>query len=82
MGAATVVLEILAPQLIAIFNDDPELMTIAVPAIRIFLSILIIVGPAILFITVFQGLSKGKVALVLSLIRQFIFLALLLCVLP
>ena len=73
MGMALVVLEIFAPQLIAIFNDDPELMAIAVPAMRIFLSTLIIVGPSILFITTFQGLSKGKEALILSLVRQFIF---------
>ena len=73
MAGATVVLEIFAPELIAIFNDDPELMAIAVPAMRIFLSTLIIVGPSILFITTFQGLSKGKEALILSLVRQFIF---------
>jgi len=73
MGVALVVLEIFAPQLIAIFNDDPELMAIAVPAMRIFLSTLVIAGPSILFITTFQGLSKGKDALILSLVRQFIF---------
>jgi len=70
---ALAMLEIFAPQLIAIFNDDPELMAIAVPAMRIFLSTLVIVGPSILFITTFQGLSKGKEAMVLSLVRQFIF---------
>jgi len=73
MGVALVVLEIFAPQLIAIFNDDPELMAIAVPAMRIFLSTMVIIGPSILFITTFQGLSKGKEALILSLVRQFIF---------
>ncbi len=73
MAGATVVLEIFAPELIAIFNDDPELMAIAVPAMRIFLSTLVILGPSILFITTFQGLSKGKDALILSLVRQFIF---------
>jgi len=73
MGVVTVVLEIFAPELIAIFNDDPELMAIAVPAMRIFLLTLVIAGPSILFITTFQGLSKGKDALILSLVRQFIF---------
>ncbi len=73
LAGATVVLEIFAPELIAIFNDDPELMAIAVPAMRIFLSTLVILGPSILFITTFQGLSKGKEALILSLVRQFIF---------
>jgi Na+-driven multidrug efflux pump len=82
MGVALIVLEIFAPQLVAIFNDDPELMAIAVPAMRIFLSGLIVVGPSVLFITTFQGLSKGKDALILSLARQLIFLVLLLLLLP
>ena len=82
MGVATVVLEIFAPQLIGIFSDDPELMAIAVPAMRIFLSTLVILGPSILFITTFQGLSKGKEALILSLVRQFIFFVPLLFLLP
>ena len=82
MSVALVVLEIFAPQLVAIFNDDPALMAIAVPAMRIFLSGLIVVGPSVLFITTFQGLSKGKDALILSLARQLIFLVLLLLLLP
>jgi len=82
MGVALVLLEIFAPELIAIFSDDPELMAIAVPAMRIFLSTLVIVGPSILFITTFQGLSKGKEALALSLIRQFVFFVPLLFLLP
>jgi putative MATE family efflux protein len=82
MGVVLVVLEIFAPELIAIFSDDPELMAIAVPAMRIFLSTLVIIGPLILFITAFQGLSKGKEALILSLVRQFIFFVLLLLLLP
>jgi len=81
-GVALVPLQIFAPELISIFSDDPELMVIAVPAMRIFLSTLIIVGPSILFITTFQGLSKGKEALVLSLIRQFVFFVPLLFLLP
>lgn len=82
MGVALVVLEIFAPELVAIFSDDPELMAVAVPAMRIFLSALIVVGPSVLFITTFQGLSKGKDALILSLARQLIFLVLLLLLLP
>jgi len=82
MGAATVVLEIFTPQAVGIFSDDPELMALAVPAMRITLSSLVIVGPAILFNTAFQGLSKGKEALALSLIRQFLFFVPLLLLLP
>jgi len=82
MGVATVVLEIFAPQLIGIFSDDLELMAIAVPAMRIILSSLVIAGPAILFITTFQGLSKGKEVMILSLARQLIFFVPALFLLP
>jgi len=78
MGVATIILEIFTPQAIAVFNDDPELLEIAVTGMRIFLSSLILVGPAIVFVTTFQGLSKGKTAMVLSLARQFIFFVLVL----
>ena len=46
LGVATVFLEIFAPQAIALFNDDPELLKVAVPGMRIFLSTLILIGPA------------------------------------
>ncbi len=82
MGIALLVLEIFAPNLIGIFSDDPELIAIAVSAMRIVLSTLVIVGPTILFVTAFQGLSKGKEALILSLIRQFVFFVPLLFLLP
>ncbi len=73
MGVATVVLEIFAPETIGIFSDDPELLAMAIPAMRIFMSAMILVGPSIIIITTFEGLSKGKTAMVLSLVRQFIF---------
>jgi len=73
MGIATVALAVFSPQVITIFSDDPELMAIAVPAMRITISTLALVGPTILFTTAFQGLSKGKEAMILSLLRQFVF---------
>jgi putative MATE family efflux protein len=82
MAMALLILEIFAPNLIGIFSDDPELLAIAVPAMRIVLSTLVIVGPTLLFVTTFQGLSKGKEALILSLIRQFVFFIPLLFILP
>jgi len=82
MGIALIFLEIFAPNFIGIFSDDPELIATAVPAMRIVLSTLVIVGPTVLFVTTFQGLSKGKEALILSLIRQFVFFVPLLFLLP
>jgi Na+-driven multidrug efflux pump len=82
LGVATVFFEIFTPQAIAIFNDDPELLAVAVPGMRIFLSTLILIGPAIMFITAFQGLSKGWTAIILSLARQLLFFIPALLILP
>ncbi len=70
---ATAILQIFTPQIISFFNSDPALLAIAVPGMRIFCSTMVIIGPTIIFITTFQGLSKGTDAMVLSLCRQFIF---------
>ncbi len=82
MGVSTVVLEIFAPQTIGIFSDDPELLAMAVPAMRIFMSTMILIGPEIIIITTFQGLSRGKEAMILSLVRQFVFFVPALLLLP
>lgn len=82
IGTATVAMEIFTPQLIGIFSKDPELLAIAVPAMRILLSSPVIIGPTIMFITVFQGLSKGNDAMILSLSRQLVFFVPLLFLLP
>ena len=82
LGVTTVLLEIFTPQIIAIFNDDPELLAIAVPGIRIIMSTLIVIGPAIMFITTFQGLSKGWTAIALSLARQLLFFIPAILILP
>jgi putative MATE family efflux protein len=73
MAIATIALEIFAMQVVSLFSHDPELIAIAVPGMRIFLSTMVLIGPTIMFITTFQGLSKGKDAMFLSLARQFIF---------
>lgn len=70
LAVVTVLLEVFAPQVIGVFNKSPELLAIAVPGMRIFISALVLIGPAIMFIITFQGLSKGWTAICLSLVRQ------------
>jgi putative MATE family efflux protein len=82
LAVATALLEIFAPQVIGIFNNSSELLAIAVPGMRIFISALIMVGPAIMFIITFQGLSKGWTAVCLSLARQLGILLPALLILP
>ncbi len=73
LGVGVLVIESLAPQIVGIFSNDPELLAVTVPAMRIMLATMFLGGPSVMFITTFQGLSKGTMALVLSLVRQFIF---------
>jgi MATE family, multidrug efflux pump len=68
----TIFLEIFAPQIVGVFSNDPTLTAEAVPAMRIMLSMMLFVGPTIMFVTTFQGLSQGTKSLVLSLLRQFL----------
>ena len=82
LAVATALLEVFAPQVIGIFNKSPELLAIAVPGMRIFVSALILTGPTIVFIITFQGLSRGWTAICLSLVRQLGFLLPGLLVLP
>jgi putative MATE family efflux protein len=70
---ATAGLLIFAPQIIDLFSDNATLTEAAIPAMRIMLSALPLYGPIIMFVTTFQGLSKGMMALFLSLLRQFLF---------
>jgi putative MATE family efflux protein len=82
LAVVTALLEIFAPQVIAIFNNNPELLAVAVPGMRTFISALILVGPAIMFIITFQGLSRGWTAISLSLARQLGFLLPAMLILP
>lgn len=73
MALATVLIEIFTRPIISVFNNNPDLLELAVPGMRIFCSSFILIGPTIIFITTFQGLSKGKDAMLLSFARQIIF---------
>ena len=82
IGTATILLEVLTPSVVRIFSDDPELIAMAVPAIRVIIAPTTLFGMAIIFITTFEGLNKGRAVLILSLARQFIFFVPMLFLLP
>lgn len=71
--AACILLEIFTPQVVRLFSSDQQLLDMAIPGMRILFSTLTLMGITVIFITTFQGLSKGKEAMFLSLTRQFIF---------
>jgi Na+-driven multidrug efflux pump len=82
LGVATIVMEVLAPQLIGIFNQEEEMLELAVPAMRIVIAVLPLIGLAIIFVVTFQAMGKGREVLLLSLSRQFIFFVPLIYILP
>ncbi len=81
LAVATIFIEIFTPQIVGIFSKDANLLAITIPAMRIMLFTMPFIGPNIMFITTFQGLSRGMMALILSLVRQFILFVPLLFIL-
>ena len=81
-AVASIILEIFAGQIIGIFSNDPALVAIATPALRIFASALILIAPIVIFINMFLGLGKGTLAMFLLFLRDSISLIPLLIILP
>jgi len=82
MGTVTLIMEVITPTVIGIFSNESDLMAVAVPAMRICLAALVLVGPQHLAVATFQGLSKGKDALLVAIIRQLALLVPLTILLP
>ncbi len=72
LAVLTILMVIFTPQIVDVFSNDPTLTAEAIPALRIMLSTMLFIGPTIMFVTAFQGLSQGVKALFLSLLRQFL----------
>lgn len=72
-----------APQvLIAIFNNDPELVGIATNGIKIYLLMMPLVGFQVISSNYFQSIGKAKISMFLSLLRQVILLIPCILILP
>jgi putative MATE family efflux protein len=83
IGAVSCLLtEIFARPILMAFTNDPELLSIAVPALRIYVATQVLVGPMIVWINMFNGAGKGLTSMVLLLSRQIIFLIPLIYILP
>ena len=71
------------PHLLArIFTNDPSLIKIAVPAIRLNMLVFFIIGFQMVITNFFQCIGKVKISIFLSLSRQLLFLLPLLYVFP
>jgi putative MATE family efflux protein len=81
-AVASVFLEIFASQIVGIFSNDPYLIAIATPALRIHVSALVLTAPIIIFINMFMGLGKGTLAMFLLFFRDSVAFIPLLIILP
>ncbi len=81
-AVSSIFIELFAYPILAAFTDDPALLAIAVPALRIFVITQILLGPIIAWINVFMGLGKGMAAMVLLVGRQVLFVIPLIYLMP
>ncbi len=81
-ATAFVVLEVLAYPILLLFTSDQELLDIAVPAVRIFATMLLLVGPNLVWINMFIGLGKGLTSMILLMTRDTLLLIPMLFFLP
>ena len=79
---ASILLEIFAPQIVGFFSKDPSLIVIAIAALRIHASALVLISPITIFINMFMGLGKGTLAMFLFFFRDSIAFIPLLIILP
>ena len=64
------------------FNNDPELTTLAIKGIRIYLLMMPVVGINIVATSYYQSIGKAKISMFVSLLRQVILLIPFTIILP
>ena len=69
-------------QIISLFNSDPELTTLAIKGIRIYLLMMPVVGINIVATSYYQSIGKAKISMFVSLLRQVILLIPFTIILP
>lgn len=69
-------------QIISLFNNDPELTTLAIKGIRIYLLMMPVVGINIVATSYYQSIGKTKISMFVSLLRQVILLIPFTIILP
>lgn len=74
--------QIFGSQIIAIFNNDAQLIAIGSRGIRIYLAMLPVLGIQIVITNYFQSVGKPKQSILLSLVRQVLFQVPLILILP
>lgn len=82
-GAVCLAIAMLFPrEVMSIFNNDPDFLREAVPALRIYGIAFFTIGITMMLTYFFQGIGKGLPSLILASARQIIFLFPALLILP
>jgi Na+-driven multidrug efflux pump len=71
-----------AREIIMLFSDEPELLALGIPGMRIGYSGLVFFGLTVITNAALQGLGKAKESLMLSTMRQGLFMYPLVFILP
>jgi putative MATE family efflux protein len=81
-AAVFLLFELFAPSILELFTNDAELLEISIPALRIFVSMLLFIGPNLMWINMFIGLGKGFTSMALLMMRDAILLIPMLILFP
>lgn len=81
-GVSSLILILWARPLLHFFTTDDTLLRMAVPALRLYVASLALIGPTVVWINMFVGLGKGVTAMTLMLLRDGCLLLPLLLLLP
>ena len=74
MLVGLLIFQIMPAALIRMFNDSPDMISIGVPALRIISMSFIFAGAGIISSSVFQALGNGLYSLIMSVVRQIVFI--------
>ena len=81
-GVSSLLLIIFARPILMAFTEDADLIAMTVPALRLFILALVLIGPIVIWTNMFIGLGKGTTAMLLMLLRDVLLLIPLLFILP
>ncbi|HOK07015.1 MAG TPA: MATE family efflux transporter [Syntrophales bacterium] len=73
-GVSSLAIVVFAVPILALFTDDTSLREIGVSALRLYVALLVLVGPTVVWINLFIGLGKGVASMWLMLVRDLFFL--------
>lgn len=72
--ACTALFQLMPESLIRIFGDEPDLITLGVPALRIISLCYVPATICFMYVTLYQGMGEGRKSLTISLLRQLVVL--------